>query len=176
MNQSSSPDTTEFLRLLLDAQPQIYAYIRAQVPHRPDAEDVLQDTVATLWESFDKFVPGSNFLAWAYATARYKVFHFRRHKSDLSGFSESFIELVADQAEEMSGEIVAMQDALAECLQKLRTSDREVVEKCYGTDSTIASVANDLGKPVDTVKSILRRSRHGLYDCIQRTMSREDRT
>jgi RNA polymerase sigma-70 factor (ECF subfamily) len=168
---------SQFVGLLLQAEPRVYAYIRSQVPHRPDAEDVLQETVGTLWAKFQEFRPGSNFLAWAYEVARHKVQHYYRQKGrENRVFCELFVEQIADRAEEMADELSGLQAALRDCLGKLRPADRDVVNRCYATKATIAGVAAQLGRPLDTIKSVLKRSRRALYECVSRTLARERTT
>jgi DNA-directed RNA polymerase specialized sigma24 family protein len=60
-------------------------------------------------------------------------------------------------------------------MEKLPESDRDVVRRCYVTGATVRNVAAELGKPFETVKSILKRSRRALFGCIQRTLAREAR-
>jgi RNA polymerase sigma-70 factor (ECF subfamily) len=165
----------DFVGLLLQVQPRIYAYIRAQIPVRADAEDVFQETVMALWSEYAAFQPDSSFLAWAYGFARNKVLHYHRSTARQKRlFSEDAVRQIAAEAEAMSEELGAVQDALRNCLTKLRPTDREVVQRCYGTDMTVANVATQLGRSVNTVKSILKRCRRALYDCIRRTLSQEE--
>jgi len=172
---SSADKSNEFLDLFLKAEPRVYAYIRSQVSHRADAEDVLQETAVTLWAKFDGFRRGTDFVAWAYQVARFKVQHYYDKQSRRRRlFSQAFADLVAARAEEMADELRELQPMLVECMQRLSQSDREVVQRCYGSDATVAAVAAQLGRPVNTVKSALKRARRALYDCIQRAVGRED--
>jgi RNA polymerase sigma-70 factor (ECF subfamily) len=165
----------EFVGLLLQVQPRIYAYIRAQIPIRADAEDVFQETVMALWSDFAAFQPDGSFLAWAYGFARNKVLHYQRtYARQKRLFSEEAVRQIASEAEAMAEELGSVQDALRNCLTKLRPEDREVVQRCYGTDMTVATVATQLGRSVNTIKSVLKRCRRALYDCIRRTLSREE--
>jgi RNA polymerase sigma-70 factor (ECF subfamily) len=166
----------EFLGLFLKAEPRVYAYIRSQVPHRADAEDILQETASTLWAKFDAFSPGSDFLAWAYQVARFKVrHHYDKQRRRKRLFSQAFVELVANQTEQMSDQLGELQPKLAECMKRLPDADREVVDLCYGSDTTVATVAAELGRPVNTIRSVLKRARRALYECIQRAIGREER-
>jgi len=172
---AESSTNREFVRLLVQAEPRIYAYIRAQIPHRPDAEDVFQETVAVLWTKFDQFRPETNFLSWALQIAYYEIRQFYRNQGrERRLFSEAFLNLVAETTEAMSGELTDLRQTLTDCLEKLKGPDREVVQRYYGTGATVQSVAADIGRPVDTIKSVLKRSRRVLYECIQRTLSREE--
>lgn len=172
----SDPRNREFVRQLLQAQPRLYAWIRTQIPQRADAEEVLQETVTILWTKFAEFEPGSNFLSWALSVAYFEVRqHYRKQAQGKRLFSESLLDLVARTADAMTDELADLQDALASCLEKLNAADRDVVRRCYVSGSTVVSVAAELNRPHDTIKSVLRRSRRRLYECIQRTLNRERR-
>ena len=58
----ASGDRDAFVDFYERFAPRVFGFLVRLLRERGDAEDVLQDTVATLWESFDQFVPGSNFL------------------------------------------------------------------------------------------------------------------
>lgn len=170
------PRNREFVRLVLQAEPRLYAWIRAQIPHRADAEEVLQETVTILWSKFSEFRAGTNFLSWALSVAYFEVRqHHRKQAQERRLFSEAFLELVARTADGMSDELADLRDALAACLEKLNAADRDVVHRCYTAGSTVGGVAAELNRPYDTVKSVLRRSRRSLYECIRRTLDREGR-
>jgi RNA polymerase sigma-70 factor, ECF subfamily len=172
----SADKSNEFLDLFLKAEPRVYAYIRSQISHRVDAEDVLQETTATLWARFDSFAPGTNFLAWAYQVARFKVQHYHSKQTRQRRlFSRAFVDRVAARTEAMVDDLSELDSLLVECIQRLSAADREVVQRCYGSDATVAAVADELGRPVNTIKSVLKRARFALYQCIQRALGREKR-
>ncbi len=125
--------TDEFLGLFLKAEPRVYAYIRSQIPHRADAEDVLQETAATLWSKFEDFRAGTDFVAWAYQVARFKVQHFRDRQSRRRRlFSQEFVGLVAAQAEEMAAETVDLRSRSKNARIKLkRPYPQTNAIKCY---------------------------------------------
>lgn len=173
---SSTNKPNSFIDLFLKAEPRVYAYIRSQIPHRSDAEDVLQETAGTLWSKFGEYTPGSNFLAWAYQVARFKVQHYHEKQTRQRRlFSHGLVELVAARAEGMASELSELEPMLAECMQRLSDADREVVQRCYGSEATVAMVADELGRSVNTIKSVLKRARLALFECIQRALQRETR-
>ena len=63
MPKDPQTDQYDFGRLFVQYQPRIYGYIRSLVADRSDAEDMLQETASVLWQKFDEFTPGTNFLA-----------------------------------------------------------------------------------------------------------------
>jgi RNA polymerase sigma-70 factor, ECF subfamily len=173
---ASGDASNEFIDLFLKAEPRVYAYIRSQVPHRSDAEDVLQETATVLWSKFAGFAPGTDFLAWAYQVARFKVQHYHEKQARQRRlFSQAMVELVAAKAEAMAGELSDLETLLIECMMRLSAADRDVVQRCYGNNVTVANVADELGRPVNTIKSVLKRARLNLFECIQRAMRREKR-
>ena len=50
----------KFMALLVPNQRRIHAYILYLVPNSSDAEDILQETLAEIWNKFDDFKEGSN--------------------------------------------------------------------------------------------------------------------
>jgi RNA polymerase sigma-70 factor (ECF subfamily) len=172
---SSSDKTRVFLENFLKAESRVYAYIRSQIVHKSDAEDVVQETAVTLWEKFDEFQPDTNFLAWAYQIARFKVQHYykkrtRQHRL----FSDAFVELLAKRMEGMEDELADLETYLATCMERLPVADCEVVKSCYASDATIAKVSEQIGRPVGTIKNVLKRSRRALFECISRSLRREE--
>ena len=172
----SADQTNEFVRLFLQAEPRIYGYIRSQVLQRADAEDILQETATVLWSKFAEFVTGSDFVAWACQVARFKIQHYHRGRQrNRLLFTKDFLDTVADAAEAMSSELRDLEAVLAGCMEQLKETERDVVQRSYATDATISMVAAELGRPVGTIKDILARARRTLYDCIRRSMSKDGR-
>jgi RNA polymerase sigma-70 factor (ECF subfamily) len=176
VTESSSDRTQVFVSLLLTAEPQIYAFLRAQVLDRNDAADLFQETATVLWQKFGEFAPDSNFAAWACQIAKHKVQHYyRTRQRQRYVFGEGLLELIAQKSEEVGSEIADMRRALADCMEKLRPADREILQRCYVAGTSVQQVAEECGRPFDTIKSVLKRSRRALFECIQRTLAEEAR-
>lgn len=165
----------DFVRLLTRAEPRIFAYIHTHITSRHDVEDVFQQTVTVLWTKFDQFEQGTNFLAWALKVAALEIrMFYRKQDQQKRLFSAAFLKLVGETSQRMAEDFGELKDALAGCLQKLQPDDRDVVHRYYYTDATVATVASDLDCPIETVRTVLKRSRRNLYECIQRTLAREE--
>jgi len=76
----------EFVTLLTAQQARIYAYILSLVPNFNDADDLLQDTTKLMWEKFDDFVLGTDFLAWGKKIAYYQIMDYYRNKRKYDTF------------------------------------------------------------------------------------------
>jgi RNA polymerase sigma-70 factor (ECF subfamily) len=62
----------------------------------------------------------------------------------------------------------AMTAALRQCLEKLEARPRQALNAFYGTEKSREQVAKDLGMTDDGLKSLLRRTRELLKECIER--------
>src|SRR3954454_22642567 len=67
-----------FLAQFLKAERRIFAYIMTLLPHRADAEDLLQQVSLVMWEKFDSQAPPGDFAAWGCRIAYYKIRDHRR--------------------------------------------------------------------------------------------------
>ena len=134
------------------------------------------DEVRAVVEAIDQFEQGTNFQAWAYQTARYKVQHYYRTRSrDATTLAPEVLDLLAAESERSGDDLTDLRAELAECMQKLKPADLEVVRRCYADNITIPEVAAQIGRPLDTIKSVLKRSRRQLYECVRRTQVKEGR-
>ncbi len=178
LNTSPNPSRDgEFVRLMTLYQPDIYAYLRSLMFVAEEAADVLQDTNLVLWEKREQFLCGTDFRAWAFQIARYKLLqHQTRNKRQGISFSESMVDELALQA---AGCFDADDDPIGElrqCLAKLPPKDRELILQRYAPLATCESIAAAIGRPIRWVYKSLSRIRRELLDCIARysTTRRED--
>src|SRR5437868_7952791 len=93
-----------FLRLFLQNERRLYAYVLTLLPHRADADDVLQEASLVMWDKFDDEHPPADFIAWGCRIAYFKVLDFRKkqHRSRVL-FSQAMLERVAETAIEQAG-------------------------------------------------------------------------
>jgi len=119
-----------------------------------------------------QFEPGTNFLAWCRAIARLEVFRFRRsrhHRVLLLG--DDVVGLLADQMDQQPDDQERRREALTECLSKLRIQDQEIIRRRYAMGATGDEVAQQLGRPANSVYQSLGRIRRVLLECIRRQMA-----
>jgi RNA polymerase sigma-70 factor (ECF subfamily) len=166
----------EFVELLTRYQQRIFLFIFSLLPNRSNAEDVLQETTLLLWQKFGEYEPGSNFKAWAYKIAYYKVLEFvRRQSSDRHRFSDEFTERVAAMAGgELPNITQARQMALTRCLEKLPSKDRDVIRRRYRPGGSVRAVAEELGRSTRGIYKVLGRAHRLLHHCVRTTLATED--
>lgn len=179
---AADPDKSErsaegqLVPLFLAHQARIYSFIVSLVANRSDAEDLLQETGLVLHQRFAEFQQGTSFLNWACQIAYHKVLDLRKNRSRHPlHFDSNFVEVMAEHQLCNNEVFLERQAALLNCLEKLPGKDRQLVDRCYHSGVTVRSVAEQLGRPVDTLYKSLRRIRGNLFDCITRTLSGEGR-
>lgn len=169
----NSDRTVEFLALYNREQRAIYAYIRSLLFSPEEAEEVFQETCIALWEHFEQFEPGTSFRAWARQIARHRTLAWckKKRRRDELVFSEDVIDLLAAD-EEGPREADERREALRECARKLREEDRALIDRRYAERVTTVRLAEELGRPLNTVYKALQRIRSGLKQCIERAIAR----
>src|SRR5262245_9475508 len=168
-----------FLRLFLQNERRLYAYILTLLPNRADADDTLQEASLAMWDRFDAANPPSDFLAWARRVAYYKVLDFYKKSQRLRvRLSRLFLERVAEAAAEQA-DVLRLDDrreALDGCLEKLPPRDRELLACRFAEGATTQSTSERVGRSVEAVYKALAMLRQKLFDCVQRTLAREGRS
>ena len=155
-----------FLKEFAPHHDRLFAYLFSLPPHRPDAEDVFQRTSVILWQKFDQWEPGTDFLAWACGVAFYEARNFIRVASrDRLRFSDALLDTLA---KERAATLRRRDDrvaALQECLQKLDQGERELLQKAYVDEESIRELARRDGRAAQTLYNRLNLVRKRLLQC-----------
>lgn len=166
----------EFVRLFSRHQRQIHAYIGTVLANPTDVEEVLQETSIVLWSKFDAYDRERPFVAWACGIAHLQILrYFRLHRRRMLPLDESTIELLLADRTQLDEVLAERRGALAECLQRLRAKDRELIEACYSPGAKIKDVAVESGRPLAALYHTIGRIRRTLLECIERKAAQESR-
>lgn len=174
--QSNPSDLAEFVRLLTDHQAVLRGYLRTLVPHEADLRDILQNTNLALWERRETFEPGTNFKAWSFAIARFRVLEYRKklQREHKLAFSAGLIDMLGEAWEQRDADSVERElRALDECLGGLRTKDRALIAARYDSQTPLAEYAKTDGRSEPSLRVALNRLRTILRDCINAKLSGE---
>ena len=172
-SQRDSRDRERFLDLLASHEAQLLGFMCAIVPGYQDAEDVFQQTVLTMWQKFDEFEPGTNFVAWGCRIGRNKAMNLLQARN-CSYLDQDILDLLVAAQEQEEPELrQARRRALPDCLSKLSEKDRQLVQAAYAHRQTIKSVAVEAGRSAGGVYNSLARIRASLFRCINATLARE---
>lgn len=173
------PDPTryqEFIELVGLHTNRMLAYIDALLLDWNDAEDIFQETCLLLWERFDDFKPGTNFLAWALRFADHQVLKHRTKQSRRMAFAADLRDvMMAELAQKTSEEDAAANlTVLAGCVDKLPENDRKMVMLCYAEEVPVSRVAGVFGRSPQSVHNSLCRIRKWLLECARRGLRAAD--
>lgn len=163
-----------FLQLTTANQSRIHSYILGLVLSTTDADDLLQETTIVMWKKFDEFEPGTNFVAWALAIARYQILnYYRKQGRNVISLDQETMEAIAPQAEEFVQQTDNRVDMLKQCIQKLESKDKHMVSLRYNREMTVHTIAEMLGKKEKTIYKALARIQTILARCVRLHLSME---
>jgi RNA polymerase sigma-70 factor, ECF subfamily len=167
-----SPDIDEnIIRLVVSHQAALHAFVMALLPGDSEADDVVQEVNTELWKKRAEFEMGSNFKAWMFSVARFKVMALWRDQKRRKVFSipEETLNLFIEEAEEVC---YAAEDprhaALRQCIQQLAPGDRGLILRCYFDGYSLKRVAEEVGRKAENLKGSLHRIRLMLRTCVRR--------
>ena len=165
--QTETESRKQLMLLMTRHQRQIFGYIYTLVPHRADAEDLLQETSLIICEKFDMFRPGSDFVAWACQIAYWRIRYSRQKfaRSKLI-FNQEIVDALAQTAAVMHVEMDERHIALADCLRKLHQRDRALVLTRYEPGCGVEEAARRSGRSLQAAYKALSRIRKLLLDCV----------
>lgn len=161
----------EFADLVRLSTSQILCYINALLLNWNDTEDLFQETCLVLWQKFDEFQPGTNFLAWALRIADHKVMDFHKKQSRHMAFTTSLRDALLVEIADRGTETAATSlTALSRCMEHLTPSDHRMVMLCHSEGVPVRQIADVMGRSPQSVHHSLRRIRKRLLECIHREL------
>lgn len=170
-------DTNEELMAKLTInQNRLQSYIFTLTADREAARDVLQATNLVIWRKAQDFVPGSNFIAWAFQIARYQVLaHRQKNARDRLRFSDEFVNELAEKMDSKASDeyIQDRQAALTHCLKKVPDNQRAVIWLRYRDGLQNHEIAEQIEKSVSVVEQMIHRLRIALLQCITQRLKEE---
>ena len=172
---ASQDRAEEFILLLANHERQIGGYVMTLVPHRQDADDILQEAKLIMWRQFPKFTPGTNFGAWARKIAFHQVLNFRKRKQrDRLDFSDDFLRVVAEEVDGRAEELQQRERALQDCIQRLPTEHRTTLHLRYQDGLSLEEMETRLGRTTCALYRLLSRIRQTLHECVSKSVTREN--
>lgn len=170
MADSANPDQLSLVQgLFVQHLPALRGFVLSLVSDYSLVDDVVQETFLVVSAKAGQFQRGSNFRAWAWTIARYKVLQtLQKVPKAEQRLSDEVIESLCatDASEEWPAEDQLRQ--LAECVRELAPKARQAVELRYQQAHKPPEIARRMGWTVDAVHVALSRARVALRDCVQR--------
>lgn len=163
-----------FTRLYVANEQAIYGFVYSLLHSRPDSDDVIQETMAQLWEHFDEYDRSRPFLPWANRFAyRQLLIHRRRESIRRIYLSEEVLQSLAEDFPEAAEWEESRRRALKTCLEKLTDRQSELLKFRYEADESLVEIAGRMGRTVNSLYKSLQRIRQSLVGCVQRRLASE---
>ncbi len=174
-----SPEQHEFVQLLEACQQGLMRFILPLVPCHADALDVLQETVAQLWEKFDQYDRQQPFEPWARGFAYTQVLKFRklqqRRHAKLAWVDDRLLDDQLIEEWDLQQEVQQRRTAaLRICVEKLSPDDLILLQQRYWAETSIRDAAVASNTPEHTLYRQLHRIRFQLRKCIEATIADQD--
>lgn len=157
--------------------PQLFAILLRILKRRDLAEEALQDALLSVWRnaasySAEKGAP----MTWLVSICRYRALDtLRRQRREVS--LEPMLEGVEDGTSELAGLVDESADGaliskaeervLDDCMRRLNDGQRSSLKLAYFDGCTHEEIAANLGSPIGTVKSWVRRGLESLKRCLE---------
>jgi len=160
----------EFVSLITANQRRIYAYIFTLVPNLNDADDIMQETTALMWEQKDDFTPGTDFVAWGARIAYFKVLDYRKraNKNRRMISNAGQFKKIEETALKRSQHLDTMINNLEECVKKLRNPDRQLIYLRYSLELSVKEISTRLNKSIRSLYLGISRVQGFLLECVER--------
>jgi RNA polymerase sigma-70 factor (ECF subfamily) len=156
-------------------QRKLYRYIAVLLPKRQAAEEAFQQACYILIKSRDKYDPDRDFMSWARGIARNVVREIirddQRHPLPVT---DALLDKLTEAEERLTPEINRRVAALENCLERLRKSERSLLDRLYSGGETVRAIADGLKLTPNILYKRITRIRWSLHQCIERTIAAED--
>lgn len=161
--------------LLAQAQTRLKAYILSLLSNGQDADDILQETNTYILKHLDKFERGSNFKAWSFQIAYFRVkSHIRdQQRRGYVELPEALREHISYAASEYFSAPDDRLHLLHRCIQKLRAKERLLLRLQYVENKSLTKLAEQTKQTANSLHKTLSRIRQALRICVERQQSEE---
>ena len=172
MPKNENERESQIVAQLTEIQLPLRLYVQSLLPGDPAARDVAQHANATIWRKRGDFALGTNFKARVFSIARFEVLNYRKQQARDARlvFSEKLEETFAAELADSGEDFERRQEALKNCLTRLRPKDRDLLLHRYSSTGTLQDYSERTGQSVGGLKVTLHRLRNALLDCIQKKL------
>lgn len=172
-------DRDAFAELYSRTSAHLFGVVLRICSNRSQAEDVLQEVYVNVWRSAQSFdAAQSQPMTWLTSVARNRAIDsLRRFQREPALRSTSVNEdeeqdVYFDLADDSPGPLERLSQAadtraLAECVKGLKPNHRQSLALAFFNGLSHSEVAAEMGQPLGTVKSWVRRALAALKDCLQ---------
>lgn len=165
-------DRPAFQRLYDGTAPQLLGCLIRILRNRALAEDALQDVYVQVWNRAGQYEPGrGSAWGWLIAIARYRAIDLRRREGRRpTGTGMPLDDIPADDESVDPSDFGLGERAtrmLSHCMGALQPRQRDCIVLAFQGGLSHAEVATEMGEPLGSVKSWIRRGLAALKRCLE---------
>ena len=146
----------------------VYRFMLRLVRNEATAEDLLSDVFLDVWRQAGKFEGRSAVSTWLLSIARFKALSVLRKRTE-EALDEETAGAIEDHSDDPEVSLAKKDKAAAlrQCLGRLSTEHREVVDLVYYHEKSVEEVAGTVGIPEATVKTRMFYARRKLSELLK---------
>lgn len=169
LQQSGRNDQKAFAELYKRTSSKLFGVCLRMLRDRSEAEEVLQETYATVWRRASSFdASKASAITWLVTLSRNKAIdRLRQHREELLDDPSRLEETVDEQPTPAAdAETSQEHQRLQHCLDELEPQQQSSVREAFFTGATYNELATRCKVPLGTMKSWIRRSLLQLRTCL----------
>ena len=162
-------DRTAFEQLYAATRAKLYGVVLRILKRHDLTDEVIQETYLKIWGSAGSFDPAvASPITWMVTIARNRAIDLVRKRSEASLEEEpQAMDVAADMPDPLaSRELSEDLGRLMKCVGRLDTDRKEMVLLAYYNGLSREQLASKFAKPVNTIKTWLRRSLIEIRECL----------
>src|SRR5262245_41664533 len=162
-------DQAAFERLYAATRAKLYGVVLRILRRADLADEVMQETYLRIWNGAGQFNPAlASPITWMVAIARNRAIDLARRKVDVSVEEvPDVLELAAETPDPLANRERSEElERLLACLGRLDPEQRQLVLLAYYNGWSREQLAAKLNRPVNTIKTWLRRSILAVRECL----------
>ena len=165
-------DRDAFQRLYERTAPQLLATLLRILRQRALAEDALQDVFVQVWNRAGKYEPGrGSAWGWLIASARYRAIDLRRREGRMPAGADLPVDEIPAEDESLDPSAFGLGERtarmLGHCIGALQPRQRDCIVLAFQGGLSHAEVSLQIGEPLGSVKSWIRRGLTALKRCLE---------
>jgi len=174
LHQSAAQNQFAFRELYTRTSGNLLSVLMRILNSKPLAEDALQETYIKIWNNADSYKPelGTAF-TWMTGIARNQAIDMLRKRRTREQLETGYIPDNDDFRSEAETkktdsplDQLADSEALSLCLGRLEENPRRCIVRAYCEGWSHAQLSSQMGSPLGTVKSWIRRGLISLRECL----------
>ena len=169
LNAVSQGDRAAFEQLYAATRAKLYGVVLRILRRHDLADEVLQEVYLKIWSGAGQFNPGlASPITWMVTIARNRAIDLVRKRAEVSIEEEpKAMDVAADLPNPLARrELTEEVRRLMACIERLEPERQSLVLLAYRNGWSREQLAAKLGKPVNTIKTWLRRSLLEIRECL----------